>query len=197
MHSTGSRTCWKDNPVPELVSDIFISLDGFALGEGFGPYFGFDGPDLQAWIAKENSVEERLLLGRKTFSELLKFGGTSDPEMTRKTKLVATRTGLDTGDWANAEALVGDVGGEVSRLKADGGSRLRSFGSLTIVRSLLAEGLVDRLRLLIFPLVLGPRGREPWFERAEPGALRLLETQTLDERLVLLVYGPEQAREER
>lgn len=65
---------------------------------------------------------------------------------------------------------------------------LRTIGSLTLVRSLFELFLVDRLRLAVFPLVLGPDGREPWYAGYQRAGLDLLTTSVLDDRIVLLEY---------
>jgi hypothetical protein len=75
-------------------------------------------------------------------------------------------------------------------LKRQSGDPLRSIGSITLVKSMLRLGLVDRLRLMIFPLILGEDGREPAFAGYPRAGLGLAATRVLDSRLVLLEHRP-------
>ena len=79
-------------------------------------------------------------------------------------------------------------GAAITALKRESDVPLRTIGSLTLVRSLFDLDLVDRLRLAVFPLVLGPDGREPWYAGYLRAALDLMTTSVLDGRIVLLEY---------
>jgi dihydrofolate reductase len=93
-------------------------------------------------------------------------------------------------DWPNATLEAGDGGDIVLRLKRDSPVPLRTHGSLSLNRSLLAAGLVDRLQVTIFPAITGQSGTEPLFQGAEDLDLELLETRTLDGRTQELIYRP-------
>jgi dihydrofolate reductase len=84
----------------------------------------------------------------------------------------------------------GDVAEEISTLKEQSEVPLRSIGSLTLVRGMLELGLVDRLRLTVFPLVLGPIGREPVFAGYQETRLELVGSEVLDSTVVVLEYAP-------
>ncbi len=86
-----------------------------------------------------------------------------------------------------------DLVEEVRSLKAQSGDPLRTIGSLSVVKSLLEAGLVDRLRLVVFPQILGETGREPIFAGLPDVDLELIETNVLDGRLVTLEYRPANA----
>jgi dihydrofolate reductase len=189
-----------DVNMSRLTADLFISLDGFAAGEDFGPYFGYSGPDLDTWVADELAKPQVLLMGRRTFEVLAPMArngtGEGNRRMNDLPKVVVSQTLKDAHLWRNAQIVSGDVEKALAGMKAGGGPPLRSIGSLSLVRSLLKGGLVDRLRLLVFPIVAGARGSEPLFGEAfgDSIALKLASTTTLDGRLVLLEYGPHQAK---
>ncbi len=180
-------------PVPaQLYVDLFVSVDGFAGGESLPAYFGYAGPGLLGWIAAEKAVDERVLLGRRTydaFNALPEEVWRADREnLMRRPKVVFSRTLTETG-WPNARVSA-DLVGEVGRLKADGGSRLRTWGSMSLAAQLLAHGLVDRLRIMRFPLVAGKAGRQPAFPVAGSADLELVGQDVLDGRIVLDEYHP-------
>jgi dihydrofolate reductase len=79
---------------------------------------------------------------------------------------------------------------EVRRLKADSNVALRTVGSLSVVAQLLHAGLVDRLRLLTFPLIAGPSGREAAFAGMTSADLDLVDQRVLDDRVLLVEYAP-------
>ena len=86
--------------------------------------------------------------------------------------------------------LSGVLADEIRALKQQPGDPLRTIGSVSLVKSLMQQGLVDRLRLMVFPLVLGSAGREPIFAGYTHTRLDLIQTKVLDSRLVLLEYRP-------
>jgi dihydrofolate reductase len=180
--------------VRELVADLFISLDGFASGANEAPFFGYFGPELGAWIERELAEQQILIMGRVTYEALAEFAPkTEDPISVRMTELpkVIFSSGLQEPLlWKNARLTRVPVAEEIRALKSQHGGRLRSIGSIRLVKSMMELGLVDRLRLMVFPLVLGSEGREPVFATFARTPLKLASTQTLDARLVLLEYAP-------
>lgn len=92
--------------------------------------------------------------------------------------------------WANTELVGGDAVEAVQDLKRRDSRPLRTVGSISLCRSLLKAGLVDRLRVVVFPVITGASGRERLFERYPDIALDLVESRTFDGRLQLLEYVP-------
>ena len=167
----------------ELTADLFSTLDGLARGTDSPAFFGFDGPDLQAWIAAEMANPQVLVMGRRTYEALRDISReTGDHGMDPMPKAVATRTLTGDLDW-NATAVA-----DVRALKESDGDPLRTIGSVSLVRSLLAGGLVDRLRLVVFPLILGATGVEPIFAGLPDLTLDLLHSEVLDGRLLAVTY---------
>ncbi len=176
-----------------LISDLFISLDGFATGTNEPAYFGYDGPELSGWISAELSKPQVILMGRNTYLALSRFNAEAkDPgsrRMRELPKLVFSNTLRSPLDWDNTQAIAGGLEGTIRALKQQPGDAIRTFGSVRLVQGLLELGLVDRLRLMVFPLLLGDSGHEPLHAGLRRTALRLLGTSVLDGRLVLLEYG--------
>jgi dihydrofolate reductase len=178
--------------VVELTADLFVSADGYALGENAGPYFGYGGPDLDGWIEAQLAEPHLDLMGRITYEALAAMSaGSGDPagdRMTAQPKAVVSSTLREPPTWPNTRLIAGDAGAAITALKKESEVPLRTVGSLTLVRSLFGLNLVDRLRLAVFPLVLGPDGREPWYAGYQRAGLDLLTTSVLDDRIVLLEY---------
>jgi dihydrofolate reductase len=176
--------------VRELIADLFTTLDGHAAGERSPAYFGYLGPELERWIGDELAKPQVILFGRVTYELLARMSEGSSEEgarrMTELPKLVVSGTLEPPLAWSNSELFNGNL----ADLKAGSGDPLRCMGSLSLVRSLLSLGLVDRLRLMVFPQVLGATGREPFFAGLPDLDLELADERVLDGRLVLLDYRP-------
>jgi dihydrofolate reductase len=105
-------------------------------------------------------------------------------------KLVFSSTLKDPLAWKNTRLVKRAVADEIRALKQQPGDPLRSIGSISLVKSMIQLGLVDRLRLMVFPLILGSAGREPIFAGYPQASLELIDTKVLDSRLILLEYRP-------
>lgn len=177
----------------ELIVDIFVSVDGWAGSDGLPGYFGYLGPDLEAWIASEGALPQVVILGRRTYQMLAGLPEEARDDgwnrLTALDKVVFSRTITD-GDWPHSRICSDDLVEEVRALKESSQTPLRTMGSLSIGRQLLDAGLVDRLRLMTFPLVAGPPGREPAFDGMASADLELVSHRVLDNRLLLIEYRP-------
>jgi dihydrofolate reductase len=174
-----------------LTADLFVTLDGFALGEGAPAYFGYFGPDLERWIHGELAKPQLLLFGRVTYQTLAGMIQAATDEASRRMndlpKAVVSKTSQEPLEWHNTQLVKEN---ELQVLKEQSGDPLRTMGSITLVKSLLERDLVDRLRLIVFPQILGETGREPIFTDLPDINLELLNTSILDTRLVMLDYRP-------
>ena len=177
----------------ELVVDLFLSVDGWAGSDNLPGYFGYLGPELEEWIAAEEAVPQLELLGRRTYEMLAGLPREAQDEfweaISKKTKVVFSRT-LNHVDWPNTRICAREPVDEVRALKAVSEVRLRTVGSLSIARQLVDAGLVDRLRLMTFPLLAGDAGREPAFDGINSADLDLVEHRVLDGRVLLMDYRP-------
>jgi dihydrofolate reductase len=177
----------------ELIADLFVSLDGFASGVSEGPFFGYSGPELGEWIAEELARPQMLLMGRVTYEAMAKFTPSGRDEMsvrmTELPKLVFSGTLKEPLSWKNTRVVKGALAEEIRALKQQGGDPMRSIGSVSLVKGMMELGLVDRLRLMVFPLILGTAGREPIYAGYERTPLTLVDSRRLDSRIMLLEYG--------
>jgi dihydrofolate reductase len=176
----------------ELIADLFISLDGFAFGEDFGPYFGYGGPELDRWIDDHLAEPQELVFGRRTYEVLASIAATQADAMHRRLtelpKLVVSRTLEEPPAWDNTRLLRGEASETLASAKRTSAVPLRTIGSMTLVKDLVQAGSIDRLRLTVFPVIVGPRGREPAFAEMPTRHLVLENTEVLDGRLVLVEY---------
>ena len=106
-------------------------------------------------------------------------------------KLVFSRTLNEPLSWSNARLAARDPAAEITALKQEPGAPLRCIGSVTLAREMMALGLVDRLRLVVFPRVLGSDGQEPLFSGYRDTHLKLIDTSIIDSSIVLLEYRPD------
>ena len=182
--------------------DIFSSLDGFGSYDGgdWGGYWGKQGPELLEHRLAVYGVEQRMIFGATTYRAFAQMLASStaesevrDPWVTRMRNLPATvvSTTLEGPlDWPDATVVSGDAVDVVTRLKEESDVPLRSHGSLSLNRALMAAGLVDRVQVTIFPVIAGQTGVEPIFQGAADFDLELLESRTLDGRTQELTYRP-------
>ncbi len=170
-----------------LTVDIFLSVDGWAGSDGLPGYFGYLGPELEEWIASELAAPQRLVMGRRTY-EALAAHGAMEP-MSELETVVFSRT-LQQADGPNTRICREDALAEIPRMKAASDVPLRTMGSLSLARQLIGAGLVDRLRLMTFPLLAGEFGREAAFEDVRSGELELVDHRAFDRRVLLIEYRP-------
>ncbi|MDO3634534.1 dihydrofolate reductase family protein [Mycolicibacterium arseniciresistens] len=181
--------------------DVFSSLDGFGgVSSGdWGGYWGKQGPELLDHRLALYRPEQRMVLGRTTyqmFAEMLASGSEQavlDPWVTRMRNLPATVVSTTLAgplDWPDATIVSGDAVDVVARLKEESEVPLRSHGSLSMNRALMAAGLVDRLQVTIFPVITGQTGDDPIFAGAADFDLELIEGRTLDGGIQELIYRP-------
>lgn len=177
----------------ELVVDLFVSVDGWAGGDGLPAYFGYSGAELQDWIRSEKAIPEMVLMGRRTYDAFRALPGEAWADdyahLMDLDKVIFSRQ-LDSADWPKTRVRH-DLLTEVARLKASAPTRLRTWGSMSVASQLLRAGLVDRLRLMRFPLLVGDAGRQAAFADVPGIHLDLLGTRVLDGRLILDEYRPD------
>ena len=180
--------------------DVFSSLDGYgAASADWSGYWGKQGPELLAHRLALYEQEQRMVFGATTVrahAQMLAAGVETesfDPWVMRMRDLPATvvSSTLDESfDWPDATIESGDAVDIVTRLKAESAVPLRSHGSLTLNRALLAAGLVDVIQVTIFPAITGRTGVDPVFGGAPDLDLDLVEARLLDGRTQELTYRP-------
>lgn len=176
----------------ELMADLFVSLDGFGGAVDVGPYFGYGGPELDEWIQTELEKPQVIVFGRVTYAMLAPMtaqeADPTPPRLTALPKLVVSSTLAEPLDWANTRLVAGNAVEVLPAIKAASEVPLRTMGSISLVRNLTSVGLVDRLRLMVFPLTCGSAGRERIFGEGNTQRMELQQTRVLDGRVVLLEY---------
>ncbi|MDX6318990.1 MAG: hypothetical protein QOD35_2390 [Nocardioidaceae bacterium] len=181
--------------------DVFCSLDGYgAASANWSGYWGKQGPELLEHRLALYDEEQRMVFGANTFRAFTEMLTTStedsevrDPWVTRMVSQPATvvsSTLKEPLDWPDATVVRGDAVEVVGRLKEESEVPLRSHGSLSLNRALMAAGLVDRVQVTLFPVITGQTGLEPIFRGAADFDLELLENRTLDGHIQELVYRP-------
>ncbi|WP_405661997.1 dihydrofolate reductase family protein [Streptomyces sp. NBC_01166] len=181
--------------------DVFSSLDGFgAAGGNWTGYWGKQGPELLERRLDLYREDQRMVFGANTYRAFAQMVASSseesdvhDPWVTRMRSLPATvvSTTLDGPlDWPDATVASGDAVDVVARLKKESEVPLRSHGSLSMNRALMAAGLVDRVQVTLFPVITGQTGLDPIFQGAADFDLELIDHRTLDGHTQELVYRP-------
>jgi dihydrofolate reductase len=179
--------------------DVFSSLDGFASYDDrgdWGGYWGKHGPEFLDHRLAVCSEDQRMVLGAHTFRQFVQLLGPIeelDPVNSRMRAMpttVVSTTLAEPLEWPDATLVRGDAVDVVARLKEESPVPLRSHGSLSMNRALMAAGLVDRVQLTIFPVITGRTGAEPVFEGAADFDLELIESRTFDGHIQELTYRP-------
>ncbi len=181
--------------------DVFSSLDGYgAASANWTGYWGKQGPELLDRRLTLYCTEQRMVFGANTYRQFSQMLASSteesevrDPWVTRMWTMPATvvSTTLEEPlDWPDATVVSGDAIDVVARLKEESEVPLRSHGSLSMNRALMAAGLVDRVQVTLFPVITGQTGLNPIFQGASDFDLELVEHRTLDSHIQELIYRP-------
>jgi dihydrofolate reductase len=181
----------------KLIANLFISLDGVVEepGDWHFPYFN---DEMGAAVDAALGSADTMLLGRKTYDDhagawpQLEAAGGEDAEFAKRLgdarKLVVSR-GQPELSWRNSELLEGDLVEAVAALKDEPGGNIAMSGSVSVVRQLLAAGLLDELRLLVHPIAVR-KGMRLFDDGERPIPLKLLSSEAFSTGVLSLVYGP-------
>ena len=187
----------------QLLVDFITSLDGFASADGWPGWWGLQGPEYLAWL--EEQPEVTYLMGAKTYRLMSGFAAgalpegadefTSDEEgsvdaLTQATKVVFSSTLEEPLAWANTTLVRGDAVEAVAELKKGDGGLMSTIGSLSLCRALLRAGLVDRFRVVMFPVITGVTGDERIYDGYPDVALEMIDHRTFDDSIQLVEYRP-------
>ncbi len=183
--------------------DVFSTLDGFGspIPGSWGGYWGKEGPELLDHRAALYDEPQRMVFGADTYRLFAQFAASGSEEfrkvndewVTRMLSLPATvvsNTLKEPLDWPEATLESGDATDVVTRLKEESDMPLRSHGSLSLNRALMAAGLVDRVQVTLFPVITGQTGANPHFWSAADFDLELIDSKTLDGNIQELTYAP-------
>ena len=181
-----------------IVVTEFVSLDGVTEDPGGAEDFKHGGWSFEIsrgdegdrFKLDETMASEALLLGRVTYEGFAKAWPTRDGEFADKfnsmPKYVVSST-LTDPEWTNTTVLEGDLADEVSRLREQHDGDVVVHGSMQLVEALLENDLVDELRLMVFPVVLGS-GKRLFGETSDKKPLKLSDSKIVGDGVAILVY---------
>jgi dihydrofolate reductase len=178
--------------MPELMIDFITSLDGYGAADGWPGFWGLEGPEYLAWLGEEPD-DYTVLMGANTYRLMSRLGAEGElgtDVMAGMSKIVFSSTLTEPLSWANTRLITGDPVEAVREMKDHGTESMRTLGSLTLCRSLLAAGLVDRFRVVVFPVITGSTGRDRIYDGYPDVSLDMVSSRVFDGRLQLLEYVP-------
>ena len=174
----------------KIVVTEFLSLDGVMEEPGWT--FKYWNDEIAKFKGEESSASDALLLGRVTYQGFAAAWPESKdegaPYFNGVRKYVVSTT-LDKAEWNNSRLIKDNIVAEITKLKQQDGKDIVVHGSATLVQTLIQHDLVDRYRLLVYPVVLGKGKR--LFQEGASATLNLVETQSLSSGVAALVYEPD------
>ena len=183
-----------------IVVTEFVSLDGVMEDPGGAEDFKHGGWSFEIERGEEGDrfkldealKADALLLGRKTYEGFADAWPSREGESADKfnsmPKYVVSST-LKDPEWTNSTVLDGDLAEEVSKLRQESDGEIVVHGSAQLVQALVDQGLVDELRLMVFPVVLGA-GKRLFGETSDKRRLRLADSKTVGDGVAILTYEP-------
>lgn len=177
----------------ELLVDFITSLDGYGAAAGWPGWWGLEGPEYLAWLDDQPEAGYTVLMGATTYRLMHDFADSVEPgtdTLADISKVVFSSTLTEPLEWANSTLVTQDPIEAVRQMKATGTASMRTIGSLTLCRSLLSAGLVDRFRVVVFPVITGSTGQERIYDGYPDVSLEMVNNRTFDGRLMLLEYQP-------
>ncbi len=177
--------------MPDLMVDFIISLDGYGAAEGWPGFWGLEGPEYLGWLGEQE--DHTALMGATTYRLMSGFAADTPEELaaaTAQPKVAFSSTLEAPLSWANTELVREDPVEWVRAAKRGGSRPLHTLGSLSLCRTLLSAGLVDRYRVVVFPVITGATGRDRVFDGYPDVALEMVDSRLFDGRLQLLEYVP-------
>jgi dihydrofolate reductase len=178
--------------MPELLVDFITSLDGYGAAKGWPGWWGLEGPEYLAWLGDQPEKDYAILMGANTYRLMHGFASGGEPgtdALADMTKVIFSTTLDDPLLWPNSTLVTGDAVEAVREMKRTGTS-MRTLGSLSLCRSLLNAGLVDRFRVVVFPVITGSTGTDRIYDGYPDVSLEMVTSRTLDGRIQVLEYVP-------
>jgi dihydrofolate reductase len=174
-----------------LMVDFITSLDGYGAAEGWPGWWGMESPEYLGWLGEQ--PEHTILMGATTYRLMAEFAASGEEgvdQLDPVSKVVFSSTLTEPLGWANTRLVTGDAVEAVRAMKEDNGVELRTLGSVSLCRSLITAGLVDRFRVVVFPVVTGATGQDRIYDGYPDIRLDLVESRTFEGGLQLLEYVP-------
>ena len=173
-----------------LTIDFITSLDGYGAAEGWPGFWGMESAEYLAWLGEQ--PEHTVLMGATTYRLMSGFAASGEgmEELTRSPKVVFSSTLSEPLEWDNTRLVTTDAVEAVRAMKADGPEDLRTLGSVSLCRSLITAGLVERFRVVVFPVVTGATGQDRIYDGYPDVRLEMVNSRTFEGGLQLLEYVP-------
>jgi dihydrofolate reductase len=152
-----------------------------------------EGPQYLAWLGEQPEADYTILMGANTYrlmSGLATDGEPGTDVLADLSKIVFSSTLREPLSWANTRLVAEDAVEAVAAMKHGGTESMRTIGSLTLCRFLLIAGLVDRFRVVVFPVITGSTGRDRIYDAYPDVSLEMVSSRVFDGRLQLLEYVP-------
>jgi dihydrofolate reductase len=187
----------------ELLVDFITSLDGYASAEGWPGFWGLQGPEYLAWLEEQPDVT--YLMGANTYRLMSGFAAGETPAgqdefnadeagsidgLTQASKVVFSTSLEEPLTWANSTLVRDDAVEAVRTMKVQGPGLMSTIGSISLCRSLLRAGLVDRFRVVMFPVITGATGAERIYDGYPDVALEVIDNRTFDGGIQLAEFRP-------
>ena len=179
--------------MPELLIDFITSLDGYGAADGWPGFWGLEGPEYLAWLGEQPETDYTVLMGATTYRVMSGYAAEGEPgtdALAGLSKVVFSTTLSEPLAWPNTQLIARDAVEVVREMKDKGSRSMRTIGSLSLCRSLLNAGLVDRFRVVIFPVITGTSGRDRIYDGYTDVALDMISSRTFDGRIQLVEYVP-------
>jgi dihydrofolate reductase len=173
--------------------DFITSLEGYGAAEGWPGFWGIEAPEYLAWLEEQPEAGSTILMGANTYRLMTELAAEGEPgteSLVNMPKILFSTTLTEPLAWPNTRLVSQDAAEVVRELKETGTESLRTLGSLTLCRSLLTAGLVDRFRVVVFPVITGSTGRDRIYDGYPDVSLEMVGSRTFDGRLQLLEYVP-------
>ena len=177
----------------KLAAVELVSLDGVMQSPEEWA-FSYSNDEMEAANAKGMAASDAMLLGRVTYEQMAAFwpgqpGGTPMVDYINNVQKLVVSTTLEEAAWNNSALIKNDVTKEIAELKRQPGKDITIIGSAVLVRSLLKAGLLDELRLMVHPVVLGG-GKRLFEDGGEQESLKLVSSETFAAGVISLAYRP-------
>src|SRR5690606_9635498 len=179
----------------ELLVDFITSLEGFGAAEGWPGWWGLESPEYLGWLEESPENDYTVLMGANTYRLMsgMETGNSEEAdamdELAKAPKVEFSSTMKPPFAWPNTRLINGDAAEAVRQMKQEGTS-MRTIGSISLCRSLLKAGLVDRFRVVVFPVITGATGTDRIYDGYPDVALKMINSRTFDGRIQLVEYVP-------
>jgi dihydrofolate reductase len=180
--------------MPGLLVDFISSLDGYGAAEDWPGWWGLQGPEYLTWLGEQPEADHTILMGATTDRAMSRMAAEGEPgtdALAGMPKIVFSSTLKEPLTWPNTRLVDQDAVEAVRKMKDDDrSSPMRTMGSVSLCRSLLTAGLVDRFRVVVFPVITGATGQDRIYDEYPDVALDMINSRTFDGRIQLLEYVP-------